>query len=338
MRRYSIASYNSSRGDQVKTVTQSLLAIFAFGIASAVSAQAYPNKPVRVIVPFGAGSGSDVGIRVLAEYLSRNSGQNFLVENRPGAGGNVGLAAGAKAAPDGYNLVTGGLGSNVLNQFLYAPEQMGFDPIKDFEPIILMARLPLMIAVSPSFAPNTIPELIAAAKSKPGTINAAITATAARLVVELFSKTTGVSLTPVAYKSSAQATTDVMSGLVPVSVDTIVGLRPHVASGRLKAVAVTSRRTSELLPNVSSVAEQGIQDFEMVGWISLYGPKGTPREAVNYLNAELNKALALPETRKRLLELGFEAGSGTPQDLTNYENAERKRWGPLIKSANITAE
>ena len=151
-------------------------------------------------------------------------------------------------------------------------------------------------------------------------------------------KTTGASLTPIAYKSSAQATTDVMSGLVSVSVDTIVGLRPHVASGRLKAVAVTSRRTSELLPNVTSVAEQGVQDFEMVGWISLYGPRGIPREAVNFVNAELNKTLALPETRKRFLELGFEAASGTPQDLTNFEISERKRWGPLIKSANITAD
>ena len=323
-------------------VTQFLVATMAatmtLGIASGVRAQPYPSKPVRVIVPFGAGSGSDVGIRVLAESLSRNSGQSFLVENRPGAGGNIGMAAGAKASPDGYTLVTGGLGSNALNQFLYTPEQMGFDPVRDLEPIILMARLPLMIAVSPSVAANTVQELVAAAKAKPGTINAAVTATAARLVVELFSKTTGASLTPIAYKSSAQATTDVMSGLVSVSVDTIVGLRPHVASGRLKAVAVTSRRTSELLPNVTSVAEQGVQDFEMVGWISLYGPRGIPREAVNFVNAELNKTLALPETRKRFLELGFEAASGTPQDLTNFEISERKRWGPLIKSANITAD
>lgn len=321
----------------MKIVKQLLSAAMALGIASAVWAQPYPNKPVRVIVPFGAGSGSDVGIRVLAEHLSRASGQNFLVENRPGAGGNIGLAAGAKAAPDGYTLVTGGLGSNALNQFLYKPEQMGFDPVSDLEPIILMAKLPLMIAVSPSFAPNTIPEVVAAAKARPGTINAAVTATAARLVVELFNRTTGASLFPVAYKSGAQAMTDAMSGAVPVSVDTVVSLRPHVASGRLKAIAVTSRKTSELLPNVRSVAEQGVQDFEVVGWISLYGPKGTPREAVNYLNAELNKALALPATRKRFLELGFEAGSGTPQDLTNYEISERKRWGPLIKSANITA-
>lgn len=322
----------------MRILKQVMFAVIACGVAATVWAQGYPTKPVRVIVPFAAGSGSDVGIRVLVEYLSKNSGQNFVVENRPGAGGNVGLAAGAKAAPDGYTLVTGGLGSNVLNQFMYTPEQMGFDPVKDLEPIIVMGRLPLMIAASPSFSANNVTELIAVARARPGTVNAAFTATAARLVIELFSRTTGAPLMPIAYKAGAQALTDVMSGLVSVTADTVVSLRPHIASGRLKAIAVTSRRTSELLPNVSSVAEQGVADFEIVGWISLYGPRGTPRETVNFVNAALNKALALPETRKRFSELGFEPGSGTPQDLTNFEIAERNKWGPLIKAANITAE
>lgn len=319
-------------------IAGSIGVILALAVASPASAQPYPSRPVRVIVPFSAGSGSDVGIRVLAEYLAQTSGQSFVVDNRPGADGNVGLAAAAKAPADGYTIVTGGLGSNVLNQFLYKPEQMGFDPVKDLEPVILMGRLPFLIAASPSFAPNSVPELIVAAKAKPGTINVAVTAAAARLFVELFGKSTGASLFAVNYKAGAQALTDVMSGLVPVTVNTIVSLRPQVASGRLKAIAVTSRRTSELMPKVTSIAEQGVQDFEMVGWISLYGPAGMPREAVNYLNATLNKALALPATRKRFLELGFEPGSGTPQDLRGYEMAERNRWGPLVKSARISLE
>lgn len=316
----------------------SVLCLAAGITASVAQAQTYPAKPVRVIVPFAAGSGSDVGIRVLVEYLSKNSGQGFVVENRPGAGGNLGMAAGAKAAPDGYTLVTGGLGSNVLNQFMYSPEQMGFDPVRDLEPIIIMGRLPLMMAASPSFPAGNISELVAAAKAKPGSINAAYTATAARLVLELFGRTTGAPITLVPYKAGAQALTDVMSGIVGITADTVVSLRPHIASGRLKPIAVTTRRSTELLPNVNSVAEQGYPDFEIVGWISLYGPKGIPRDAVTYVNGALNKALALPETRRRFAELGFEPGSGTPQDLTNYEISERNKWGPLIKSANITAE
>ena len=320
----------------MKIVRQLLVAAVVFGVCPGIWAQSYPNKPVRIIVPFGAGSGSDVGVRLLAEYMTKNSGQNFLVENRPGASGNIGMAAGAKSAPDGYTLISGGLGVNAMNQFMFAPERMGFDPVKDLDPIILTAKLPFMIAVSPTFAPNNVQELIAAIKAKPGSVNVAVTQTTSRMLVEVFGKSTGAALFPVAYKAAGPAMTDVMSGIVTVAMETITALRPHVTSGRLKAIAVTSRKTSELLPNVTSVTEQGVPDFEFVGWTSLYGPRGMPREAVNYVNAELNKALVLAATRKRFLDLGFEAAGGTVQDLIDFENAERRRWGPVIKSANIT--
>ena len=316
---------------------QWVFAGLALCISSATWAQAYPNKPVRIIVPFGAGSGSDVGIRVLAEAMTKNAGQTFLVENRPGANGNIGVAAGAKANPDGYTLVSGGLGVNVMNQFMFPPEQMGFDPNKDLEPVILMAKLPFLIAVSPGFAPNNVQELVAAIKAKPGSVTVAVTQSTSRMLVELFGKTTGAALFPIPYKAAGPAMTDVISGTVSVAVETIAALRPHVASGRVKPIAVTSRRTSELLPNVTSVTEQGVPDFEFVGWISLYGPKGMPREAVTFVNAELNKALLLADTRKRFLDLGFEPSGGTPQDLIDFESSEARRWGPIIKSANITA-
>ena len=321
----------------MKFIASLLVTGLALGASSGIQAQSYPNKPVKVIVPFGAGSGSDVGIRVLTDYLSKNSGQNFVVENRPGAGGNLGMAVGAKSPADGYTVVTGGLGSNALNQFMYTQAEMGFDPEKDLEPVILMAKLPLMLAVAPSSPYSTVPQLVAALKAKPGSINVSVTATAARLIVELFGKTTGTPLTVVNYKSSAQATIDVMSGLVQVAADTVVGLRSQVTSGRLKAAAVTSLKATELLPGVPSVAEQGIKDFEVVGWISLYGPRGMQREAVTYLNSQLNKALVQAETRKKFLELGFDAAGGTPQDLTSYEVSERNKWGPIIKAAGITA-
>jgi tripartite-type tricarboxylate transporter receptor subunit TctC len=314
-----------------------VFAVFALACAVGSHAQAYPDKPVRVIVPFAAGSGSDVGIRLLADYLSRNSSQGFVVENRPGAGGNLGMAAGAKSAANGYTLITGGLGSNALNQFMYTPAEMGFDPEKDLEPIVLMAKLPLMLAVAPNSPYTSVAALVAAAKARPGTLNVSVTATAARLVVELFGKTTGAPLTVVNYKSSGQAISDVIGGNVQVAVDTVASLRPLVAAGRLKPIAVTSLKATDMLPGVPSVAEQGVNDFEVVGWISLYGPRGMPREAVTYVNGQINKALALPETRKRFQDLGFDAAGGTPQELSSFEIAERNKWGPIIKAAGITA-
>jgi tripartite-type tricarboxylate transporter receptor subunit TctC len=279
-----------------------------------------------------------VGVRVLAEHMTKSVGQTFLVENRPGANGNIGMAAAAKSAPDGYTLVTGGLGVNAMNLFLFTTAQMGFDPLKDVEPIILMAKLPFLIAVSPTFPASNMQELVAAIKAKPGSVNVAVTQTTSRMLVELFGRTTGAPLFVVPYKAAGPAMSDVMSGIVSVAAETIAALRPHVSSGRVKPIAVTSRKTSELLPNVSSVLEQGGGDLEFVGWISMYGPRGMPREAVALVNAELNKALALPDTRKRFLDLGFEPSGGTVQDLVDFENSERRRWGPLIKSANITAE
>jgi len=306
--------------------------------AGALWAQAFPNKPVRIIVPFGAGSGSDVGVRLLTEAMAKSLGQSFVVENRPGASGNLGLAAGAKSPADGYTYVSGGLGVNAMNQFMMSIERMGFDPEKDLEPVILVAKLPFLIAATPSFGPSNVKELIAAIKAKPDSVNVAITQTSTRILAEFFNRTTGAPLFLVPYKAAGTAMSDVVGGTVNIAIETIAALRPHVAGGRLKPIAVTSRRTSELLPGVSSVAEQGFPDFEYVGWTSMYGPRGIPREAVTLINAEMNKALALPDIKRRFIDLGFEPGGGTPQDLQAFENAERRRWGPLIKAAGITAE
>ena len=301
-------------------------------------AQAFPNKPIRLIIPFGAGSGSDVGVRLLTEAMGKSMGASFVVENRPGASGNLGMAAAAKSPADGYTYVTGGLGVNAMNQFMMSTAQMGFDPEKDLEPVILVAKLPFLFAATPSFGPSNVKELINAIKAKPESVNVAITQTSSRILVEFFNRTTGAPLFLVPYKAAGTAMSDVVGGTVNIAVETIAALRPHVTSGRLKPIAVTSRRTSELLPGVSSVAEQGIADFEYVGWVSMYGPRGTPAEAVNRINAEMNKALSQPDIKRRFIDLGFEPGGGTPADLLNFENSERRRWGPLIKAAGITAE
>ena len=336
------------RGTAPATIaTLASLATFAtLGIVAALSilhappalAQAYPNKPVRVIVPFAAGSGSDVGARIVAEAVGKSLGQAFVIDNRPGASGNIGMAAAAKAPPDGYTYVTGGLGVSALNMYLMPMGQLGFDPRTDFEPVILYAKLPFLFASSQNFAPGNVRELIAAIKAKPNTINVAIPSSTARLVVELFNRTTNAPLFLVPYKAATNAVTDVVAGTVTLVVDAVAALRPQITSGRLKPIAVTTRRNSELLPGVSSLAEQGLTDWDFAGWVSLYAPRGTPREAIAVFNAEMNKALLLPDTKRRYLDLGFETGGGTPQDLFEFENAERNRWGPLIKAANITAE
>jgi tripartite-type tricarboxylate transporter receptor subunit TctC len=318
--------------------TVGLMAGLTLGLAQSAWSQAYPSAPVRMIVAFGPGSGTDVIARYLADALSRRMNQSFVVENRVGASGNIGMSAGAKSNADGYTLVLGGLGVNAMNQFLFPAGTLGFDPEKDFETVILVAKLPFLLAVSPSFPANSFAELVAMAKAKPGSVNTAITTTTSRMVMEEINKYAGIQLFPVAYKAPATAIVDVIAGRVQVSIETAASLRPHVASGNLKPLALTSKTSSDVLPGVKAAAEQGLPNFEFVGWVSMYMPKGAPRAAINTINAEINKILALPETKKRFLELGMEAGSGSPQDMADFERSERNRWGPVIKAANLKAE
>ena len=303
---------------------------------SRVWAQAYPSKPIRVIVPFPAGQGTDVGTRFLAERLGRALGRNLVVENRPGAGASIGTEALAKSAPDGYTLGIGTAGTHTMNPSLYP--SLGYDPEKDFEPISLTGLLPLMIAAHPSFAPNTIAELIAAAKAKPDTLNVALPAPPQRVAFELLRLQGGAPLFGIPYKGSASALPEVMSGQVPLIVDSITALRPHINSGRLKALAVTSLNSTDLLPGVKSVAEQGLPGFELTAWNAFFAPKGTPVAIVSQLNTEIRKVLADPETRARLMALGFEVAGSTPEELAERVRSERDKWSRIIRAARITAD
>jgi tripartite-type tricarboxylate transporter receptor subunit TctC len=296
-------------------------------------AQAYPAKTVKIIVPYQAGQGTDVVARYLAEHLTKSLGQTFYVDNKPGAGGNIGTEAGARSAPDGYTLTMGTNATQSMNQFMYA--SLGYDPAKDFAPIVLVGMLPMVIAANPSFPVNTIPELVSAAKTKPDKINVAMPSTSARLVFELLKDRTGAPLFGVPYKGSATAMTEVMGGQVQLTIDTVTAIRGHVASGKLKALGITTLKASELLPGVKSVAEQGVPGFEMSPWVALYAPHGTPQPIIDTLNAEVMKILARPETRQRLSQLGFEPVGGTPKQLAAFEQQERSKWGPLIKAAGL---
>jgi tripartite-type tricarboxylate transporter receptor subunit TctC len=264
--------------------------------------------------------------------------QQFLVENRPGAAGNVGLAFGAKQLADGYTMVLGGLGVNVMNQFLYPPGSLGFDPEKDLDPVILVAKLPFVIAAGAKHPANNLDELIAIARHKPRSVEAAITTTTSRMVMELINRNAGVELLGVPYRVPANAIVDVIAGRVALLLDTSASLRPHVNSGSLKALAVTSRAASEVMPGVRSAIEQGLSEFEFVGWVSIYMPRGAPPAVIALMNREFDAVLSLPETRRRFLDLGMEAGSGSPAEMAEFEASERRRWGSLIRSAGIRVE
>lgn len=314
-----------------------LSASLLFGLPSFGWAQGtYPNHPVRVIVPFPAGQGTDVATRHVTERLSKALGQNFYVDNRPGAAARVGIELLAQSKPDGYTLGVGTSGTQTINPNIYP--SLGYDPEKDFEPITFTGKLPLMFAANPSFGPNSIQELIAAAKEKPDTLNVALPALPQRIAFEMLRTQGGAPLYGIPYKGSASALPDVMSGLVPLIVDSIPALKPHIEAGRLKALGVTSLKSVEVMPGVKSVAEQGVPGFELTAWNAFFAPKGTPAAIVNLLNAELRKILAQPETRQRLSSLGFEVVGSTSEQLAEVVRVEREKWGRIIRAANIKAE
>ena len=228
----------------------------ALATASPTVAQTYPNKPVRLVVPYQAGQGTDVAARYFAEQLGKALGQQFFVDNKPGAGGNIGTEAVAHATPDGYTLLMGTVATQTMNEFLYP--STGYDSEKDFAPIILVGMLPMVLSANPALPASTVPELIAAAKAQPDKINVALPSTTARIVFELFKAKTGAPLFGVPYKGSATAMTEVIGGQVPLIIDTATATRGQVASGKLKPIAITTLKSSELLPGVKSVAEQGL--------------------------------------------------------------------------------
>lgn len=313
-----------------------LAAVAAATCWSSVQAQDYPARPVRIIVAYQAGQGTDVATRFIAEQLTKAMGQSFFIENRAGAGGNVGTAEAARAAPDGYTLTMGTSGTQTMNPFLYA--STGYDAEKAFDPIILVSRFPMVIAAGPSATFKNIGELLEAARANPKSADMAMPSTTARLVVELLKERTGIGLFGVPYKGSPAAATDVLGGQLPILIDTISGARPGLSSGKLRPIAVTSAKPSALLPGVPSVAEQGVPGFDVSAWNALYAPRGTPAAIIIRLNAEVAKVLAQPGVQQRLLQLGHEPVGGTAAELAAFEKSERAKWGPIIKKAGLKAD
>ena len=312
------------------------VAVVLLASASLALAQGYPSKPVRIVVAYQAGQGTDVATRYLAEQLTKSLGQSFYVENKPGAGGNLGTEAAARATPDGYTLTMGTNATHGTNQFIYP--SMPFDAEKDFEPVILIGSFPMVVSVNAGSPLHSVADLIAAAKAKPNSADIAMPSTTARIVFELLKAQSQAPLFGVPYKGSATAIADVIGSQLPVLIDTVTATKPFVTSGKVRAIGVTSAKPTELLPGVKPVAEQGLPGFEVIAWNALYAPKGTPKDVIRTLNAEINKILAQPEARQKLLTLGFDVGGGTPEQLSEFGRSERKKWGPLISASGIKAE
>lgn len=314
----------------------------AASLAAAVSsseaaAQSYPNKSIKLVVPFGAGQGADAGARVIAQRLSENLKQAVYVDNRPGAGGNIGADAVAKAPPDGYTVLVGSNGTHAANAVLY--DSLPFDPQKDFVPIVYIGSVPMVLIAGPSFPASSLTELIDIAKAKPGYINVAIPSSTARVALELLQISSGTTVNAVPYKASASAVSDVMGGHVDLSIDTITAVTAPIADKKVKALGVTSVTRATALKDVPTFAENGLQNFNLTAWNVWFAPKGTAPEIVSKLNSEVVKVLADPEVQQKLRAIGFEpGGTDDPDRVAAFVAAEAQKWGDLIRRAGIKAE
>jgi tripartite-type tricarboxylate transporter receptor subunit TctC len=314
-----------------------LAALAATLAATAAAAQGYPNKPVKVIVPYPPGGPTDIVARSVAQKLSEQTGQQFIVDNRGGAGGNIGAEAAKNSPADGYTLVVATT-AHAINRTLF--KQLNYDLMKDFAPVSQLTAGPLVIVANPTVPANNVKELVALAKSKPGEIAFASSGPgqSTHLAAELFSSRAGVKMTHVPYKGSAPALTDTMGGQTAIFFDTMLSAMPHVRAGKLKAIAVTSAQRSPAAPDIPTVAESGLPGYEAIAWNGLLAPAGTPKEVVAKLNAELKKVLELPEIRERFAAQGFAAAYSTPEAYASFLNAEVEKWAKVVKVSGATVD
>jgi tripartite-type tricarboxylate transporter receptor subunit TctC len=312
-------------------------AAFSF-FAVAASAQGYPNKPVRMIVGFPPGGGTDVVARVIGAKLSEWWGQAVAVENRPGATGTIGADFVAKSAPDGYTLIMGHVNSHAIAPNLFA--RLPYDPIKDFAAVAYVGYVPNVLAVHPSVPARSVKELVALAKSKAGQLNYASSGNGStqHLAGELFKQLTGTDIIHVPYKGSGDAIKDLLAGVVAMNFDTMPPVLPHIQAGKLRGLAISTPKRLSQLPDVPTFEEEGIKGFDVTNWYGVMAPGATPREIVGRLNADINKAMQVPEVRARLEAVGTQLREQSAADFEAFMKAEAAKYGRLIKSANIRIE
>src|ERR671914_211885 len=298
--------------------------------------EAWPTRPIRFILPFPPGGGTDILGRLIAERLSANLGQPVVTENRGGAGGNVGAEAAARSAPDGYTIVLVAP-SLAISPTLYS--KLNYDPVKDFAPVSLVATVPNVMITQPSL-PGQLTEFIAFAKGKPGALNfgSGGAGTSNHLAGELFNIVTGAKLVHIPYKGVNLAMQDVLAGQIHFVVIGIPAAAPHIRAGKLRALAVVTRERSAALPEVPTVAEAGLRDFEVTSWYGVLAPAGTPRNVITRLNGELVKIMHSPELKEKLAATGTDPLTSTPEEFAAYIQREIAKWGDVIRKAGVKAD
>lgn len=304
-------------------------------LAGTLHAQAWPSKPVRLVVPFPAGGGTDL---ISREVANKTAGYTFIIDNKPGSGGNLGVDAAAKSPADGYTLVMGQTSNLAINPTLYA--KLPYDPVKDLTPISMVASSPLVIVTGTDSPYKTLADVVKAAKEKPGSINYATSGngTVAHLAAESFQKVAGIKLTHIPYKGAAQGATDVISGQVQLYVSSIPTLIGHIKSGKMRPIAVTSLKRVDDLAQVPTIAESGYKDFDAVTWFGVLGPANLPKDVVAKLNADINKALKDPELQKKLGDQGADVAGSTPEQFAKLIRDDIARWGRIVKESGAKVD
>ena len=310
------------------------LGALAAGLPRSAAAQAYPNRPISLVVPWAPGGSTDILARLVAQHLHQSMGQPVVIENRTGASGNIGTAAVARAVPDGYTLLFNTMSVHTMNHALFAT--MPFDGVNDFSPITLLAYVTNTMVVHPSVPANTVGEFIAYAKANPGKIAYASSGAGStnHLCAALLEKMTDIEMLHVPYRGGAPAVADTVAGQTQLFFTAGTQSLPHVKAGKLKLLAVTEEKRSALLPDVPTVAET-VPGYEMTVWYGAFGPPGLPADIVAKLNAEISRALFVPEAKQRMADIAVEVASSTPAELAARMRADAVKWGGIIKSLSI---
>ena len=306
--------------------------------ATSTLAQDFPNKPVKIVVPFPPGAATDITARLIGQKLTEAWGQSVVVDNKPGAGSIIGAQLVATSPADGYTIFMGHIGTHGANPALYA--KLPYDPVKDFAPVTLLVSIPNLLAVHPSLPVNSVGELIALAKAKPGVLNIASPgiSTSSHLIISLFCSITGTNMTHVPFKGTVASMQSLVAGDVTVAFDTVTAIMPHVRSNRLRALAITTKERSPAAPEVPPLSEAGVPGFDVATWFAFFVPANTPRAVIDKINASTVRVLQSKDVADRLLGLGMNVHGGTPEQLAAHVTSEIARWGKVVKEANIKVE
>lgn len=326
------------RGFAIRLLAVASVAAASLGAVAPAAAQSFPTKPITIVVPFSAGGTTDILARIVAQPLGTELGQPVVIDNRAGAGGNIGAAIAAKAPADGHTLFMGTVGTHAINASLY--KKLPYDPIKDFAPLSRVASVPNLLVAHPSRPYKTISELIAYGKANPGKVNyaSAGSGSSIHLSGELFESMAKIGMVHVPYRGSAPAVNDLLAGQVDIMFDNMPSAIQHVRAGKLRAIAVTTAKRSDQLPQVPTIAESGVPGYEATSWFGLFTKAGTPAPVVAKLNAALAKVLTQPDVKKRIAEQGGLTHAESPEQFAAFIQAESQKWGKVVRDSGATAD